>query len=143
MRGSFAMQASRVFMLKEICDITYYTCLSDIIKHGSKRYYILYMQGNLGNKKRAISLQHIFWQISGNRMSKRNYVITQCLLSHGSPTMSSTWTGKSVLSQNYPSFQVVFLAGIKTIEAMMLPFGCNRSQPIPNILADTFFFEKW
>ena len=23
---------------------------------------------------------------------------------------------------------------------MMLPFGCNTSQPIPNILADTFFF---
>ena len=25
---------------------------------------------------------------------------------------------------------------------MMLPFGCNRSQPIPNILADTFFWKN-
>ena len=24
----------------------------------------------------------------------------------------------------------------------MLPFGCNRSQPIPNILADTFFSKN-
>ena len=35
-----------------------------------------------------------------------------------------------------------FLAGIKTIGAMMLPFGCNTSQPIPNILADTFFSKN-
>ena len=25
---------------------------------------------------------------------------------------------------------------------MMLPFGCNTSQPIPNILADTFFSKN-
>ena len=24
----------------------------------------------------------------------------------------------------------------------MLPFGCNRSQPIPNILADNFFSKN-
>ena len=36
----------------------------------------------------------------------------------------------------------VFLAGIKIIGAMMLPFGCNRSQPIPNILADKFFSKN-
>merc|ERR1712102_267333 len=35
-----------------------------------------------------------------------------------------------------------FLAGIKTIGAMMLPFGCNRSQPIPNILAGRFFSKN-
>ena len=35
-----------------------------------------------------------------------------------------------------------FLAGIKTIGAMMLPFDSNRSQPIPNILADTFFSKN-
>ena len=58
---------------------------------------------------------------------------------HGSP---STWTSYLALSQNYPSLQVFFLAGIKTIGAMMLPFGCNTSQPIPNILADTFFSKN-
>ena len=42
-----------------------------------------------------------------------------------------------------PHYRWFFLAGIKTIGAMMLPFGCNRSQPIPNILAHIFFFEKW
>ena len=30
----------------------------------------------------------------------------------------------------------------KTIGAMMLPFGCNTSQPIPNILAHNFFSKN-
>ena len=41
-----------------------------------------------------------------------------------------------------PHFRWFFWAGIKTIGAMMLPFGCNTSQPIPNILADTFFSKN-
>ena len=41
-----------------------------------------------------------------------------------------------------PHYRWFFLAGIKTIGAMMLPFGCNTSQPIPNILADTFFSKN-
>ena len=41
-----------------------------------------------------------------------------------------------------PHYRCFFLAGIKTIGAMMLPFGCNTSQPIPNILADTFFSKN-
>jgi len=38
---------------------------------------------------------------------RRQCVIVQdkvCITENGSPTMSSTWTGKLVLSQNYPSF---------------------------------------
>ena len=41
-----------------------------------------------------------------------------------------------------PHYRWVFLAGIKTIGAMMLPFGCNTSQPIPNILADNAFSKN-
>ena len=35
-----------------------------------------------------------------------------------------------------------FFSWNKTIGAMMLPFGCNGSQPIPNILAHNFFSKK-
>ena len=41
-----------------------------------------------------------------------------------------------------PHYRWFLWAGIKTIGAMMLPFGCNTSQPIPNILADTFFSKN-
>ena len=43
---------------------------------------------------------------------------------------------------NLPLILGVFVAGIKTIGAMILPFGCNTSQPIPNILAHNFFSKK-
>ena len=64
------------------------------------------------------------------------YIVTdrlQCL-QHG----QDTWFYRKTT----PHYRCVFLAGIKTIAAMMLPFGCNRSQPIPNILADTFFSKN-
>ena len=39
-----------------------------------------------------------------------------------------------------PHFRCFFLAGIKIIGAMKLPFGCNRSQPNPaNLLAHNVF----
>merc|ERR1711923_509361 len=57
----------------------------------------------------------------------------QCL-QHG----QETWFYRKTT----PHYRCFFLAGIKTIGAMMLPLGCNRSQPIPNILADTFFSKN-
>ena len=42
-----------------------------------------------------------------------------------------------------PHFRCLFLAGIKTIGAMMLYFGCNTSQPIPNIFADKVQSDKF
>ena len=36
----------------------------------------------------------------------------------------------------------VFLAGIKSIGAMMLPFDCNTSQPIPNKLAYNYLSKN-
>ena len=41
-----------------------------------------------------------------------------------------------------PLILCVFLAGIKSIGAMMLPFGCNTSKPIPNILSVNFFTKN-
>jgi len=57
----------------------------------------------------------------------------QCL-QHGQET--------SFYRKTTPHYRWFFWAGIKTIGAMMLPFGCNTSQPIPNILADNFFLKN-
>ena len=82
-------------------------------------------------------------------MSKRNHVITGCLLiAH----ILSIY--KACIAFNMDALLdfiaklplilavCVFLAGIKTSGAMMLRFGCNTSQPIPNILADNFFSKN-